>query len=527
MPGLLGDLGSGLINAGAALSPQVMQGQQQAEAAALDNKRRMAAQLVQQVVAGVQNGSIPPEQGRAVLQRMGIDLPVGPDIQTQQAQTTMQTNQRALEFLRNRQAPPNGAPAGPEGAGAPPGVGMGLGPSLSDIPPELMGAPAIQNWIKTQDAAAKLRRDSTGLPQGMRADLSKYTPDSIKTFEQTGKMSDLVPVEKPGGRATQEWSEPFQLQGAQVQKNLTTGEIRTAVTREPQVRVSVGGGQGKPPAGYQWGPADADGSKTLAPIKGGPADKGSGAALSPDGIDLRANQVLSGEKGALANLGRGRQGAEDVVRITNRAAELLRERGGDPSEIGRRVSEFRANSNSLSKLTQSYDAITAFEQTAVRNGERLIELADKTDATGVPVIEKWIKAGRQATGDPDVAQFNAQLQVYRTEAGRILTNPNLSGQLTDSARKEVEHFMGPGASAKQIKGVVNLLRNDFDSRKKTLEDQINTTRDRIQRNVGPGEGGKPPAAGGAPKKIASESDYNALPAGTEYIAPDGSTRRKK
>lgn len=251
--------------------------------------------------------------------------------------------------------------------------------------------------------------------------------------------------------------------------------------------VNVGGGTGKPPVGYRWGPKDADGNPSLVAVTGGPADKGSGANFTPEALDMRAEQYLSGDRNALSNLGRGAQGSERIIQITNRAAELLQQRGGNPQEIGRRIAEYKANSASLASLTKSYDAITAFEQTAVRNGERLLELADKTDATGVPIVERWIRAGRQATGDPDVAAFNAQLQVYRTEAARILTNPNLSGQLTDSARKEVEHFMGPGASAQQIRGVVSLLRNDFDNRKKTLESQINTTRDRIERNVGPGQ----------------------------------------
>lgn len=213
---------------------------------------------------------------------------------------------------------------------------------------------------------------------------------------------------------------------------------------------------------------------------------GTGVGLTSEALDLRAEQYLSGNPNAMSNLGRGAQGDQRIIQITNRAAELLRERGGNPQEIGRRMAEYKANAASLSQLTKSYDAVTAFEQTAVRNGEQLLKLADKADVTGVPAIERWIRAGRQATGDPDVAQFNAQLQVYRTEAARILTNPNLTGQLTDAARREIEAFLGPGASAQQIRGVVGLLKNDFENRRKTLENQINTTRDRIERNVGAG-----------------------------------------
>jgi hypothetical protein len=234
--------------------------------------------------------------------------------------------------------------------------------------------------------------------------------------------------------------------------------------------------------------SEAEGKTPGAKPGTGGAAGGDSIDFTPEALDLRAYQYLSGNPQAFTNLGRGAQGANRIVQITNRAAEILKAQGGDPKEIGRRLAEYKANSASLSQMTRSYDAITAFEQTAVRNGEILIELADKVDRSGVPVIERWVRAGRQATGDPDVAKFNAQLQVYRTEAARILTNPNLSGQLTDSARKEIEEFLKPGASAQQIKSVVHLLKRDFDNRRKTLEGQIDAARERLEKNIPAGQG---------------------------------------
>jgi len=41
------------------------------------------------------------------------------------------------------------------------------------------------------------------------------------------------------------------------------------------------------------------------------------------------------------------------------------------------------------------------------------------------------------------------------------------------------------------------------------------------------EPGQAPGAGGGPKQIKSEAEYNALPSGTVYVSPDGKTRTKK
>lgn len=180
-----------------------------------------------------------------------------------------------------------------------------------------------------------------------------------------------------------------------------------------------------------------------------------------------------------------------MARIADARIKVMKEAGVTSEDVVSGRAGFKADQTSLSKITPQYDAITAFEQTAIRNGKILIELANKVDQSGLPVIDKWIRAGRQATGDPDVAKFNAQLHLYRAEAARILTQPNLSGVLSDSARHEMEDFMRPGASAEQIKQTVQLLERDFINRKQTLEEQISNIRSRMRGRVAPGGASTP------------------------------------
>lgn len=277
-----------------------------------------------------------------------------------------------------------------------------------------------------------------------------------------------------------------------------------AVGRAPAAK--PGSAAAKPPAGYRF---TADGS-ALEVIPGGPKDVKPEPGLTPDAIEMLAKEGLK-DKSALANVGRGVQGARDLRTILNRMADVAANDGG-PGMAARRQ-EFRADANSLNKMTMSYDAITAFEKTAVRNGDALVQLGKKVDVTGVPVIEKWIRAGRQATGDADVAEFHAQLMLYRAEAARILVNPNLTGQLTDSARHEVEEFLKGNASAPQIERVVNRLKTDFDNRKHTLEEQMDEARTRMS---GGARSSKPSAAQPAPieKRFAADPAVKGMKLGT-------------
>jgi hypothetical protein len=212
-----------------------------------------------------------------------------------------------------------------------------------------------------------------------------------------------------------------------------------------------------------------------------------GAGITDDAIDLAAQQYL--QTGQMPPLGMGASGVALRTKIIDRAAEISRSEGVKAADVPANRASFKSDSTSLTTLTKQSDAINAFEKTAIRNGDRLMTLADKVDKTGVPMLERWIRGGRKATGDADVAAFNAQMQVYRTEAAKILTNPNLSGQLTDAARKEVEDFIGGNSSASQIRSVVQLLKNDFEQRKATIGEQISEIKNRMRGKDSNGNGG--------------------------------------
>ena len=185
-----------------------------------------------------------------------------------------------------------------------------------------------------------------------------------------------------------------------------------------------------------------------------------------------------------------------MANIANARIQVMKETGVTSEDVVSGRAGFKADAVSLNKMTPMYDAIVSFENTAIRNGKILKDLAAKADATGVPAIERWIRAGRVATGDPDVAKLNAQMNLYRAEAARILTQPNLSGVLTDTARQEMEGVLRNQASATQVREVVDLLERDFGNRKKTLEEQIGAIRTRMRGRVAPG--GEPAAATPAP-----------------------------
>ncbi len=243
-------------------------------------------------------------------------------------------------------------------------------------------------------------------------------------------------------------------------------------------------------------------AKTLAEGAGGGANS---MANDPVTIDYWAKRVRAGEP--MPSLGIGKDAAISRRLIAQKAAHDAYDEGDSAAADIVKRATLTAEKGSLTKLVAQQNAIHQFEQTAIANGRVALDLIDKVDSTGIPVIERWIRAGRKnVAGDPDVTAFNTQLGVFIPEVAKILSNPNMTGVLSDNARAEAENLVPGNITAEQLKRVIPLLEGDFGRRDQALKDEVKSVQDTIgqlaDKNFGKDGGGNtashPPLPTGVP-----------------------------
>ena len=190
-------------------------------------------------------------------------------------------------------------------------------------------------------------------------------------------------------------------------------------------------------------------------------------------FDFRAMRLLGGDKTQVQGAGMGKVGAMIRNALQTRAAEMAIQMNIDPGEANARIAGFTANTQALKTLVNQKNAIESFSNNEVKNLDVLVKLADKVDATGRPVIERWVRAGRQAIqGDPDVAEFNFQMQLVRNGVAKIVSNPNMTGVLTKDQVDELRDGLPNASSAKQIKAIAARAKADFANRHEAIDEQI-------------------------------------------------------
>ena len=232
--------------------------------------------------------------------------------------------------------------------------------------------------------------------------------------------------------------------------------------------------------------------------------------LSDAAMDIAARNYL--RTGQLPPMGMGAAAAVNRRQVLNRAALL------DPNaNIAANAAEFAADKGSLGKMQQMRDAVGAFEKTARANLDILIEQGRKIVDTGSPWINTPIRAlSAKVVGDTNVPAYEAARRVAVNEIAKVTSNPSLAGQLSDSARREVEDFNPSNATFAQTVAVAEILSRDMKNRMSSLDEGLSAIKGRTKQSA---VSGAAPSSG--PKMIRAkdpQGNIHEAPAGTALPA---------
>lgn len=300
------------------------------------------------------------------------------------------------------------------------------------------------------------------------------------------------------------------------------GRFQKAWTaRTNDLRTLVGGGDdGESDAPASSGGATPAGGlgKPLIHTEGPP-----NGGLSAEEINFYAQDVANG--GDMPQLGMGKDAAMARQAILKQAAKIGMGQGRDGTDFGVRRAEVKGIKTGLQALERQAGPVLAFERTAQRNGALALSLADKVGNTGVPVLNKWINAGRQAVaGDPDVTSFHAAVETFANEFAKLTSTATGGGVTSDQARAHVYAMVNRDQSPAQFKATMQVLYQDMANRRQGIADQRQELLGRIQGRGTPAASASPPA-GGYP--TLTPEQVRAAPSGTVFRTTDGRTMRKR
>lgn len=178
--------------------------------------------------------------------------------------------------------------------------------------------------------------------------------------------------------------------------------------------------------------------------------------------------------------GYGMYGAKIRNETLNGIAADIEAAGGNYDEaVGQRYL-VKANAAALSKITNDITTFEPYKVMLDKNGSIAVDLGNKLMQTDSKLANKTINWLRQnATNNPNLSEYLAQVQIFTVEAARVLNNPRLVGQLSYEATRDMQGIISGDMPLESAIRVMDRLGNDGDNRlnsmmqeKKMLEGKL-------------------------------------------------------
>lgn len=242
------------------------------------------------------------------------------------------------------------------------------------------------------------------------------------------------------------------------------------------------------------------------------------ATLPPNVLNSMAEQALTGDKSVFTNVGRGAQGAANLVALRTAMNQKMQERGWNGADIAAANAEFAGTTAAQRSIATKAGNISMAATEAMKVMPLALAASDKVVRSGFLPFGKAEVMFNAQTNDPNLREFatanNALVNIY-SRAISPTGNPTVSDK--DHARE----LLSTAYDQKSYNAIVGQMQKEIDAAMESPKAVRESLRSSITGRIEPG------AKSNAMPKIKSDAEYNALPSGSLYIDPNGQQRKKK
>ncbi len=201
--------------------------------------------------------------------------------------------------------------------------------------------------------------------------------------------------------------------------------------------------------------------RLFAPPRAGGAGGTAGEPTLPDEtLTAMAEQYLAGDKSVFQNLGRGAQGAANVVALRTRVTEVAKEAGMTPDQIALVQQEFGGMGAAQRALGTRSANFGLAEKEAYSMADLVIDASSKVPRTQFMPINKAIIAYENNTGNPQTRQFGAALNSFIQAYARAVSP---IGTPTVSDKDHARAMLSTADSHEALTATIEQLKREMDA----------------------------------------------------------------
>lgn len=247
------------------------------------------------------------------------------------------------------------------------------------------------------------------------------------------------------------------------------------------------------------------------------------AKLSSDSVSNMADQYLAGDRSVMQNLGRGAQGAQNIVALRAEIAKKMAERGMSGADMATKMAEFEGLKAGERTLTQRTANIGMRINEAKTFAPLALAASEKVDRTQFPTLNSLLLAAERGTGGEDVVRLSvATMSLLNAYAAAVTP----TGTPTEGAQSRAHELLDKAWSQGQYRVAIDQLMMEMEAASKSpgmVREEFRRGADPARSTAAPAA--TPPQQGGGAQRGTQESE-DTDPEGNVWIFRNGEWQRK-
>jgi hypothetical protein len=185
-----------------------------------------------------------------------------------------------------------------------------------------------------------------------------------------------------------------------------------------------------------------------------------GEVMDDDTAKFMADRIIAGDTKVLTGLGRGAQGAANILKVQKLVAQRAasgEEISGAAREILQNAAQFEGLKTAERTQAQIMSKLSVYGRTAFRATDIALRLSEEVPRTNWQPINKVINAAKTKTGDPKIVAFGQALQTLSNEYARAIGG----GHGTVHMQEQAERRLNEAQSKEQLKAIIAVMRQEI------------------------------------------------------------------
>jgi hypothetical protein len=214
------------------------------------------------------------------------------------------------------------------------------------------------------------------------------------------------------------------------------------------------------------------------------AGAGDDAKFTPEDLKFLAEQARAGDTSVYQNLGRGAQGAKNIIALRREVMRQTRGEGGTGADVAAANVGYQGEKAGARTAGTKATNVELAAAEAQKTFPLVRQASEALDRTQFPGVNRALQAAQTGTGDPRVLALGTALNTSINAYARAISP---SGTPTVHDKEHARELLSTANTPEQLNAVTGMMEKEMSAARRAPKEVMNAQKSRISGRAPEGE----------------------------------------